>query len=384
MSDEPGLAVRARVPQLDGLRGVAIGLVVVWHYFVVVPGGETSGALSFARGLLYLSWSGVDLFFVLSGFLVGDVLLGQRDSPRYFRTFYQRRAFRILPLFLLLVVPFWSARSALGETTNPVVATLIGGPIPSWSYPAFVQNFFMVAAGDFGATWMAVTWSLAVEEQFYLLLPPILYFIPRWAVPHLCLACAAGALAFRITLVLAFSGPEALASAYVLLPSRLDALLLGTLGAWLVRDPAWSRRLAARRGALAGLALVLGAGLVAASLARTSVVSPWMATAGYSVLAAFYLALLLLAYTASGGLLHAALTLPALQLLGHTSYFVYLFHGPVLEVAHLVAFDAHVRHATSAHVLTTLAAAGLLGCTALVSWRFLERPLMAEGRKALY
>jgi peptidoglycan/LPS O-acetylase OafA/YrhL len=390
MNSEPAAAADTpaalpdRIPQLDGLRGLAIGLVLVWHYFVAVPGGEASGVISLARSLLYLSWSGVDLFFVLSGFLIGGILLDHRDSPRYFRTFYIRRAFRILPIYLLLLLPFWSARSTLAGSRHEVVATLFGGPVPPWSYLVFVQNFFMASAGDFGASWMGVTWSLSLEEQFYLLLPPVLYLIPRRAVPGLCLACVGAAIAFRTTLALAFRGPEALASAYVLLPSRMDALLLGTLGAWLMRDAAWSGRLRARRGALAGLAALLAAAYVAASLARTSFVAPWMTTAGYTGLATLYLALLLLACTATGGPLHATLTVPALAVLGHTSYFLYLFHVPFLELAHLMAFRAHPQHGSPAQVLATLVAALALAGAALVSWRVLERPLMAEGRKARY
>jgi peptidoglycan/LPS O-acetylase OafA/YrhL len=92
-----------RVPELDGLRGIAIGMILVFHYFllqfVVVPGTPAAYALAMGR----LAWSGVDLFFVLSGFLIGGILLDVRDSSNYFQVFYTRRFFRIVPVYCVLL-----------------------------------------------------------------------------------------------------------------------------------------------------------------------------------------------------------------------------------------------------------------------------------------
>ena len=88
---------RVHRPELDGVRGVAIALVPLWHFTQQNPSPAYSLAAYFAR-LNWLSWSGVDLFFVLSGFLIGGGLLDTRDSPRYFLRFYVRRACRILPV----------------------------------------------------------------------------------------------------------------------------------------------------------------------------------------------------------------------------------------------------------------------------------------------
>jgi len=373
-----------RVPQLDGLRGLAIGLVLVWHFFVVVPGADASRATDFVRRLLYLSWSGVDLFFVLSGFLIGGILLDNRESRRYFRTFYVRRVFRIVPVYLLLVLPFWSARAGVDASRSGVLEHLLGGEVPSWSYGLFAQNLFMAARGDFGSGWMAVTWSLSVEEQFYLVLPLTLLWLPRRFVPHLCLALAAVALVLRTALALGTATPSARAAAYVLLTSRMDALFLGVLGAWLVREPRWSRRLAGPPRWLFAVIAALGAALVVASLRETSFVAPLMSTLGYSSLAVFYLALLLACYASERGPLYALMTWAPLRALGFGSYFIYLFHHLVLVLAHFVSFGRMPDHRTPAGVLVTLAAAVLLLAVAAVSWRFLERPLIEEGRKARY
>jgi peptidoglycan/LPS O-acetylase OafA/YrhL len=372
-----------RIPQLDGLRGAAILLVLVWHYFVGLPGGEASAAAGLVRRAFYLSWSGVDLFFVLSGFLIGGILLDNRDAPRYFRTFYLRRALRILPVYALVLLPFLSARAFVDTSRAPGLSRLLGGAVPGWAYVSFLQNAHAAKTGSFGAQWMAVTWSLAVEEQFYLLLPLTLFLLPRRLVPHLCLAAAGVAVGLRAVLALD-GGIPARVAAYVLLPSRMDALLLGVLGAWLVRDPAWSARLAGSRRLVVGIAAVAGAGLAVASSRLTPFLDPAMITVGYSALAVFYLAILLASLSATAGPIHAASTFAPLRGLGTISYFVYLFHLPFLVVGHLAVRRAGPGNESAAAAAVTAAALLALLATAALSWRYVERPLIEHGRRSHY
>ena len=89
-----------RIPELDGVRGIAILLVVIWHYWIaLVINDPLSGLYGAVVKSLYLTWSGVDLFFVLSGFLIGGILLDNREAPGYFKAFYARRVCRIFPLY---------------------------------------------------------------------------------------------------------------------------------------------------------------------------------------------------------------------------------------------------------------------------------------------
>src|SRR6516225_2852466 len=140
----------ARIPALDGLRGIAIGLVLLRHAIfgvTSVEGIETHSPFTSALVAAgQLTWSGVDLFFVLSGFLIGGILLDARESPRYFQTFYFRRAYRILPLyfvtlaiFLFQHLPWMSALMRPGRF-QPL-------EIPGWAYATFTQNFWMAALG---------------------------------------------------------------------------------------------------------------------------------------------------------------------------------------------------------------------------------------------
>ena len=119
----------SRIPELDGVRGLAISLVLVWHYLFGVFAPPDNSVLAALWGLAALSWSGVDLFFVLSGFLIGGILLDHRDSPHYFRTFYIRRACRILPLYFLVVLTFFVSASL------PIAKSLPAFLIVRWPCP---------------------------------------------------------------------------------------------------------------------------------------------------------------------------------------------------------------------------------------------------------
>jgi peptidoglycan/LPS O-acetylase OafA/YrhL len=157
-----------RLLELDGLRGIAILMVIVCHY-VFAPDlaqAEPSSPRVFAFQLFS---SGVDLFFVLSGFLIGGILLDHRNSPSYFTTFYGRRVFRIFPVyygFLLLTAAAGIVLHMLGKPT-PV----FDAGTPYWMFVLFLQNFSIGWYGDTGWITTSMAWSLALEEQFYLTLP---------------------------------------------------------------------------------------------------------------------------------------------------------------------------------------------------------------------
>jgi peptidoglycan/LPS O-acetylase OafA/YrhL len=207
-----------RVGELDGLRALAILAVVAWHYLGIGDPGSIP-ARTFMVGR-----SGVDLFFVLSGYLITGILLANANSPRYFSSFYGRRSFRILPIYGLMLLIFLIGRQLGGSA--PV---LFGGRLPWWSYAVGLQNIWMAIDQDYGAAWLAGTWSLAIEEQFYLIFPLVVYFAPPRMLPRLLVALLvvcpigrmiAGGLGDRF-------------GYYVLMPLRADILAVGALIAWL-------------------------------------------------------------------------------------------------------------------------------------------------------
>src|ERR1700741_4392574 len=148
-----------KIPQLDAIRGIAILVVVVHNLH-----GLDFPPLSLVTNY---GWMGVDLFFVLSGFLITGILLDTKLSEHYFRNFYARRGLRIWPLyyavllFMFVVVPLLRPQDT---------AELFQRSSPWWSYPLFLQNF-LVNAPALAVGPLGVSWSLAVEELFYLVWP---------------------------------------------------------------------------------------------------------------------------------------------------------------------------------------------------------------------
>src|ERR1700730_2320684 len=184
--------VRSRIPELDGLRGIAIALVVVFHYFYFSPTPDYHRTGLVYRLFLYLErviafgWTGVDLFFVLSGFLIGGILLEVRESPQYFKTFYLRRFYRIIPVYfawiLCYILVMAVAGSFLAAHTSHANNDLWGSGHWLLIQFLFLQNFGTLnSLPSIAWIWFSPTWSLAVEEQFYLVAPLVIRFLSKTA-----------------------------------------------------------------------------------------------------------------------------------------------------------------------------------------------------------
>jgi peptidoglycan/LPS O-acetylase OafA/YrhL len=370
--------VSRRIPELDGLRGLAILLVILWHYAAVPLTTSTTSPGIYAARLLRLSWSGVDLFFVLSGFLIGGILLDHRDSPRYFRVFYVRRACRILPLYAAwLLLFFCLPRLFPAAAQASGISDLFARPLPSWSYLTFTQNFVMAGRGDFGAAWLAPTWSLAIEEHFYLVLPLAIRFLPLRSIPPVFIGAGLAGLLARLA-----AGPERYFAVYVLTPLHFDSLIGGMLCAFALREPTYRQYLLRARRPLYGLVLVVFAVLLSLSLFRHYGFegSPYL----FSILAVFYSAILILAVTEGRGPVAWITRRRWLRELGIVAYAVYLSHLAILRLAHGLILGKSPSLATGAEVVTTLAAGITCLALAFFSWRALERPLIAWGRRVDY
>ncbi len=152
------------IPELQGLRGIAVLIVVLYHCHPRFAG-------TFLYSASLWGWAGVNLFFVLSGFLITSILLESRNKPHYFRNFYGRRALRIWPVYVLvLVVCYLNAPWFIGPTVWVAIRTA-----PWWAYLLFLQNLFHLALPPS----LSQTWSLAIEEQYYFLWAPVVRFLRR-------------------------------------------------------------------------------------------------------------------------------------------------------------------------------------------------------------
>ena len=371
-----------RIPELDGLRGLAISLVVLCHYVVNPVWWETAAPARFIRAVFPLAWSGVDLFFVLSGFLIGGILLDQRHAENYFKTFYIRRACRILPFYYLWLALFfivsWMFSSHLHQKWQ---AELFAQNCPKWSYLVFLQNFFVAKAWNFGPHWVAVAWSLTLEEQFYLLSPLVIRFMPIRRLPHVLISLILFVPLCRLYLYVYHQK----IFMHVLLPCRADALLMGVLCAYLVRSERPRRWLEKNQGRLYPALIILLAGTGYLTAYANSVWTSFeLVFLGYSWLALFYACLLLIVITAKNGLIVSVMRLPPLRYLGLIAYGVFLMHMTINELAHglLLGQEPHITGLADVSV-TIVALGATLGLAAL-SWHFFEKPIIRWGHTFSY
>ena len=203
------------VPELDGIRGVAITQVVLFHGVGLFSLHWIDSLLArvVTRGFI-----GVDLFFVLSGYLITKILWSDVEQGVSIKYFYIRRSLRILPLFYLVLLLGWLGPRLPGWPLNPLPSSeLVWGA-------TFLSNFRMAYLGDY-FLWLGVTWSLALEEQFYLVWPWVLHRCKRETIWRICLAILPIALLCRISLVLWGASDVALR---VLPFTRFDALACDT------------------------------------------------------------------------------------------------------------------------------------------------------------
>jgi peptidoglycan/LPS O-acetylase OafA/YrhL len=372
-----------RIPQLDGIRGTAILLVVIWH-FVVAPSllqPHPSAIGRFFTHVGLLTWSGVDLFFVLSGFLIGGILVDARDSPNYFRTFYVRRIFRILPIYLLIVVAYlllWS--SAAGR--QAILRETLGRPIPWYVYFTFTQNFWL-AHHAWDAIYLTLSWSLAVEEQFYLLLPAIIRVLPRpWLLP-VAVALAFGSAIARSLMYLHY-GPTWGTAAYTLIVSRADALMLGVICAVLLRDGHFKKLLTENIWIIRTSFAVFGLGVAVLTVKGWGMGTMPMSTLGFTCVALFYASLLMIAMVSPRGMVSRACRTSWLMWLGTIAYALYLFHEIVLDTAFRLLLHHAPVMANRLDALTALLALVVALSLAQLSWKYFESKLVRLGHRFTY
>ncbi|BDG01056.1 acyltransferase family protein [Anaeromyxobacter oryzae] len=382
----PGGLPAGNIRTLDGLRGVAIGGVLACHFLNAWPGdGVWDRRLVAALGL---GWTGVDLFFVLSGFLITGILVDtlQRDeqgralpSWGWWSSFLVRRALRIFPLYYAALSVFGLAGPALG-LVDPWTFGRWG-----WWYWSYLGNWAYPAHQVIPA--LSHFWSLAVEEQFYVVWPAVvLVAARRRLVP---LGFTAGALVAAgpaLRAAIATSGWP-VGTAYRVTPGRLDALAAGALLAVLLRSE--SGRAAARRAwpwaALAGAAAFVALGAPRGFDMHDRALEIWSHT-GLALAAGGLVAGAVLAEGTRGALARVLAAAP-LRALGRYSYGLYVVHYPV----HVGALRALRSTPAGAALLAsragyaTYVAGAALASLALawVTWRAIERPfLLAKERLA--
>ena len=343
------------IPQFDGLRGVAVLMVLSTHsgFLELLP---HSGMLK------YTGFSVLDSYFVLSGFLITGILLDSKGSEHYFRNFYARRAVRIWPLYYLVLFLVFVVEPLFVPAMRPTVASV---------WPAFafyVQNLIYHGAYPFG---LDATWSLAVEEQFYITWPLLIFFLKKRTLTILLFSLFVVSLSLRLAFY--FRGAESgFVHQYTF--SRLDAITFGSLAAIWLRSPSctlvrwrtWSYRF-----------LSIGA---AGTLLARIVMHRNSSVVGYTFLGLLYTGLigLLLISDTRTSLLGRSFSARWVRYVGRISFGIYLLHYPlfIFWARFIYTHDFLPSNPVARNLFAFSGQILMATIAGAISWHFFEEPIL--------
>ena len=336
------------IPELQGLRGLAVLSVVCYHCHPRLVG-------TWVHYASLWGWAGVNLFFVLSGFLITSILLESRNKERYFRNFYGRRALRIWPVYVfVLVVVYLSAPWFIGPTITQAVKSA-----PWLAYIFFVQNLFHLAL----LPAIGPTWSLAIEEQYYFLWAPIVRFLRNpWALAAVLAAALVASPVFRL------ANLHWMTLTHTLI--NLDGIDLGSLLALGLYTLTLSRR----RWLYLGLAgAVFGFAATATIAGGTAFLDSALALGFAGVVIAA------IASTGSRNPLNTALRRGPLAFYGRISYGLYMIH--IMVFVYFGWFDARMdRYGIPGNLAVVAFRLAVSTAAATVLWYAFESQILKLKR----
>lgn len=348
-----------RILELDGLRGIAIAMVLMRHYI------HHPSLLLFGP---QWGWMGVNLFFVLSGFLITFILLRLTGHHGALKIFYVRRSLRLFPLYFLALLVYFVASASVG-TPQPLRTVLLYISFLQAFLPPLITHLRIVPHPDWVVMGFGVLWSLSVEEYFYILWAPLVTFTRARRAPLLTILI----LILLLTPVARYFYPDPKGGQELFL-AQMDSLAAGCLVAilWWDFGHIWRVRLQACAGWLYGCVAALIALAIwidfATGITKHSVLDQRIFNAtDYSVLWLAWSIWLLVTLAGSGtsGVMPRLLRHPLLCWLGRISYCLYIVHYPIY-----LALRNYLAHSVALAVGLVIA----VGVSTL-SWRYFEGPI---------
>ena len=311
------------IPALDGLRGLAILMVMFSHFSII---GGIGFAASLALRLAGCGAFGVDLFFVLSGFLITGILLDTKQTPHALRNFYVRRTLRIFPLNYAVLLAFYLFALLVPLSyVHAKPAMQFQSVLQDWPwYATYTSNVLIGLRNNSGHGFLTVTWSLSIEEQYYLIWAPLVLTLRPKTVIHLSVLLLAASFAVRCLFILSGASPLQI---YVSSICRADGLALGSYYAAVVRREDFSQQKATARAQLV-LSVAIPLLAILACFGALNTKSLFCRTIGYTLITGTFSQMLVLAIDQETRLAWI-LRSRFIGWLGVYSYGLYLLHTPV-------------------------------------------------------
>ncbi len=350
---------KTHYPALDGLRGVAILLVVFLHNFRFT-------------NYFFFGWLGVDLFFVLSGFLITDILLNTINDPNFLRNFYMRRVLRIFPLYyftLILCLYILPSFSSL----NLDVSYYQHNQLWQWTY---LQNWLYIFKEPFGTKMLLHTWSLAVEEQFYLIWPALILLIKKPKI--LLIVVFLGLLIVGTSRFLLWSyhiKDLAYSSLYTF--TRIDGLCIGSMIALIMRIyPDFLKKFTSL---IVLLMALINFGFYFINR-QHSLTLPYLAFVGYTTFAVLFGILLYEAAFGNSRLIQILFNNRVLKFFGKISYGLYVYHWPVYILLFTFFKNIFLNDLNLSPKISDVGGAIVVSIAAVLvsmaSYRYVEKPFL--------
>jgi peptidoglycan/LPS O-acetylase OafA/YrhL len=364
-----------RVSELDGMRGAGAILVVAYHIFRRGNVFTTNAVLHFFSGLTMYAWYSLDTFYVLSGFLIATILLRTKGSEHYYGNFYARRSLRVFPLYyftlafmLLLIIPKF----------DPEYLAEVPRALPFQLF--YLNNFLHLMSGIRGTPYLAVTWSLAIEEHFYLPFPFLVYYTRKETLAKICGGIIGISILARILAAFFWTDVRQMTNFFFYNTfTRFEEIAFGVLVAIAFTYPEWRSKLG--RIALPVFLIIFSALNIFEFATNTGIpLSPennvLLMVVGYTAASVFAAALIIALLTQSEtSVIRRIFRNKIFVFWGQRSYSIYLYHVPVGVLLVDFLWKHHYR-GWYGYLIYIGLTFGITVLISMLTWSLLEKPMM--------